>query len=171
MLLAACGDDPFLLRWQENPQEAILFSLDRPELNNPSAFNMLSRARVVIEDPTAEGRWDFAVERRGDRMVLLPPRTLGLNSLAAIVPFPGMEYADVRRAPTDTLLYITDEPVPVELGTIYVIRTHQQVTSFGSVCSYYGKVQPLEVDLLAGTLRFLHDTSPDCNNRSLVPPR
>jgi len=77
----------------------------------------------------------------------------------------------MRRAPSDTLLYVTDKPVPVELGTIYVVRTHEQIGSYGRICVYYGKLEPLEIDLQAGVLRFLQDTSPVCNNRSLLPPR
>lgn len=171
LLLSGCGDDPFLLRWTENPQEAILFALDRDELNTPAGFNMLARSTVVIEDPLAQGNWDFSIERREGRMHFLPPSILGVASRAAIVPLAGTTFEDVRRAPRDTLLYVTEEPVPAELGTIYVIRTHEQVGRFGQLCVYYGKVEPLEIDLELGTLRFLHDTSPDCNNRRLVPPR
>ena len=169
-LLSACGDDPFLLRWTENPREAVLFALDREELNTVSAFDMRVGIGVVIEDPSTEGRWDFAVERQSGQMVLLPPQVLGVLSRAAIVPLAGTQFAEVMRAPFDTLVYIDDEAIPVDLGTIYVVRTHRQPGSFGEGCVYYGKLQPLEVDFEAGTLRFLHDTSPDCNNRSLVPP-
>ena len=170
MLLVACGGDPFLVQWVENPQEAVLFALDRDELNSASAYDMLARLLVVIEDPLTEGAWDFAVERQNGRMMLLPPRVLGVQSSAALVPFPGMEFEEVRRAPPDTLLYVTDEPVPVELGTIYVVRTHEQIGRFGGLCVHYGKLEPLEIDLQAGVLRFLQDTSPVCNDRSLVPP-
>ena len=171
MFLAACDDDPFLIEWTENPQESVLFALDRDELNSPSAYNMLARLQVVIEDPVTEGRWDFAVDRQNGQMVFLTPRVLGIPSEAALVPFPGMEFEEMRRAPSDTLLYVTDKPVPVELGTIYVVRTHEQIGSYGRICFYYGKLEPLEIDLQAGVLRFLQDTSPACNNRSLVPPR
>ncbi len=170
MLLTACGDDPFLLRWQANPQEAVLLTLDRTELNTASGFNMLEGLAVVIEDPRTEGNWDFAVERQGGGMALLPPGVLGVISRSAIVPFPGVDFDEVRRAPTDTLVYVTDEAVQLQLGTTYVVRTYEQLGSFGRVCVFYGKVRPLEIDLQVGSLRFLHDTSPDCNNRNLVPP-
>jgi hypothetical protein len=171
MFLAACDDDLFLVEWTENPQEAVLFALDRDELNSPSAYNMLTRLQVVIEDPSTEGGWDFALDRQNGRMVFLTPRVLGIQSDAALVPFPGVDFEEMREAPSDTLLYVTDKPVPVELGTIYVVRTHEQIGSYGRICFYYGKLEPLEIDLQAGVLRFLQDTSPDCNNRSLVPPR
>ncbi|MEX0856350.1 MAG: hypothetical protein WD056_02155, partial [Gemmatimonadota bacterium] len=128
LLLSACGDDPFVVEWEENPREATLYALDREleSILRPSAFHMLERSGVPIEDPRAQGRWDFALERQGGELVLLAPRLLGVVSTAAIVPIPGVEFADVRVAPADTLLYISDAPVPVALGSVYVIRTHQQ---------------------------------------------
>ena len=171
LILGGCGDDPFVVRWAANPREATLFALDRPELNRPAGFNMLARSRVVIEDPLAGGNWDFSVERQGGRMVIVPPTVLGVRSKAALVPMEGTTFEDVRRAPTDTLLYISEDVVPAELGTIYVVRTHEQLGSYNRRCVYYGKVEPLEIDIVHGTFRFRHDTSPDCNNRSLVPPR
>jgi hypothetical protein len=170
--LTACGSDPFLVRWEANPQEAVIYSLDRDELNSPSGFDMLSRSAVVIENLQAAAvSWDFVLDREGGQLVLLPPRVLGVTgSRAGIVPFPDTGYEDVRRAPSDTAMYITDEPVPIEVGTIYVVRTHERVGSYGRTCVYYGKLEPLEADFDNGVFRFLQDTSPDCNNPSLVPP-
>lgn len=165
-----CDTTPFELPWEENPFEATLYSLDRAELNRPSAYDMARRARIIIEGLAAEGRWDFAVDRMGGQMVLLPPRALGVISRAAIVPIPGVEYDDVREAPSDTLAYIRDEAVPVDMGTIYVVRTHEQVGQFGQRCVFYGRIEILEIDVEDGILRFRSDTSPDCNNRKLVPP-
>ncbi len=167
---AACGEDPFLVFWQENPQEATIYSLDRDELYRPSAFDMSGRLPVVVENPLTSRQWDFALDRVDGELVLVLPRTLGITSGAGIAPIEGVEFEDVREAPEDTLLYSTVEPLSIRLGTIYVVRTRQQSGSFGSVCQHYGKMEPLEVNEEAGVLRFLHDTSPDCNNRSLVPP-
>ncbi len=167
---AACGDDPFAFRWTENPREALLYSLDRDERNRPSAFGMLQGDRVILESAAAAGRWDFAVDRRGGQVVLVPPRAMGVQSRAGIFEVPNARYDEVREAPADTALYVTREPVPVRMGSIYVIRTRQQSGVFGELCVYYGKVQPLEIDAVNGTLLFRFDTSPDCNNPALVPP-
>jgi hypothetical protein len=169
-VLAGCGDDPFLLRWQQNPREAELFALDRPELHRPQAFDMLSGRPVIVQSPDADGNWDFALDRLNGELVLRPPRTLGIRSEAAIVPFPNTRFDDLREAPSDTAVYISREPVPVRAGTTYVVRTHLQIGAFGIRCFYYGKLEPLEIDPGRGVLRFLFDTSPDCNNLRLVPP-
>jgi len=169
--LSGCGDDPFLLRWQSNPREAQLFSLDRGELNRPQAFDMLQGRSVIIQSASEDGRWDFAVDRQGDEMVFLPPRVLGISSQAGLVAYPGATFESLTEAPADTAAYRTGEPVPIREGTVYIVRTHQQIGSFGVRCFYYGKVEPLEVNREEGWLRFRFDTSPDCNNRSLIPPR
>jgi hypothetical protein len=170
-VLTACGDDPFAIDWTENPREAVLFSLARPDLNRPSAFEMLGGTSIIVENPNSGGRWDFALDTRGGNLVLLPPRSVGVLSSAAIVPLPNTDFAAVREAPADTTVYITSAPVPVQMGTTYVIRTHEQFGLFGQTCVYYGKLTPILPDPVEGILRFRFDTSPDCNNRSLVPTR
>lgn len=168
--LAGCNEDPFRIHWTENPQEQVLYALDREELNQFNGFDMIGRLRVVIEDPQTEGAWDFAVDRQGGGMVFLPPTLLGLESRAGIASIPDSEYDDVVVAPSDTLAYVSDEPVPIALGTVYVVRTRLASGGFGRVCHFFGRVEPLEIDPVAGVVRFVQDTSPDCNNRSLVPP-
>ena len=165
----ACGDDPFRINWEGNPVEATLFSLDRDELNRPSGFNMLERRTVIIESAAAEGRWDFLLDREEGNLLLVPAAAMGVDSRAGIVAVPGAAWDDVTEAPADSLVYITEEPVQAELGTIYIIRTHMQFDLFGRQCRFYGKVEPVELDGEAGILRFLHDTNPSCNDRRLVP--
>lgn len=166
---SGCGDDPFRITWEGNPGEALVYSLDREELNRPSGFNMMERRTVLVEAPTADGRWDFVLDRQDGGLVFLPPRALGVESRAAISPIPGATWEDVREAPRDSLAFVTDAPVPVVSGTIYVVRTHQQFDFFGRQCVFYGKVEAVDFDLEQGTLRFSHDTNPECNDRRLVP--
>lgn len=170
-VLSACGEDPFLFRWEEDPLEAVLYSLDREEFNRPAGFNMLEGRAIIVESAQSSGAWDFALDRQGGQLFLLSPRLLGLQSRAGIAEIPNTRYEDVREAPSDTAQYVRDRPIRVNPGSIYVVRTHEQLGSFGMVCVYYGKVEPLEINGATGVLRFKHDTSPDCNNRSLVPPR
>ncbi|TVR64397.1 MAG: hypothetical protein EA422_06640 [Gemmatimonadales bacterium] len=165
----ACGDDPFQIQWSENPAETTLYAMDRQELNRPSAFDMLQRRRVVLESPQTQGRWDFAVDRQGGSLVLLPPRALGVTSQAAIAPMPGVSFEELREAPSDTTLYITRDPVPLQVGNTYAVRTHEQRGRFGQICTYYGKLEVVGLRSEDGVLIFRHDTSPECNSRRLVP--
>lgn len=170
MLLTACGDDPFAFRWDDSPDTVRLYSLARPELNLPSGFGFFDGATYTIEAPVATGLWDLALDTRDGELVLLPPGALGISARARIAVFPNTPYGDVLEAPSDTLLYEGDDPVPVEAGTIYVIRTNVRPGSFGSACSYYAKMEPLVIDPTDGLLRFRYITSPICNSLDLIPP-
>jgi hypothetical protein len=166
----ACGDDPFAPRWTENPDTVTLYSLARPERNLISAFSFLRREPVRIESATATGTWDLAVDTRAGSIVLLPPGALGVVSRARIAPLASTTFEEVIEAPADTLLYTADEPVPVALGSVYVVRTNQYQGSFGTRCTNYAKLEPLVVDPVGGTLTFVFDASPVCNDRRLIPP-
>ena len=168
---AACGDDPFKIDWVESPDTVVRYSLARPDLNKVSGFDFYNRYALVVEDAESTGNWDFAVGTRNGRIVLLPPGALGVTSKARVAALKGRTFADVTEAPADTLLYEARNPVPVELGTIYVWRTRQGYGSFGRVCVYYAKMEALAVDPAAGTLQFVFDSSRVCNDRSLIPPK
>ena len=168
--LAACGDDPFLFPWEASPDTVLLYSLARPELNLESAFNFNDRRKVRVEAATATGTWDLAVDTRGGRLVFLPPGALGVSSKARVTALPGMSFDEVLDAPTDTAVYSQFDPLPVEMSTIYVVRTGRSPGIFGTSCSYYAKLEPLIIDVAGGTLTFKFDASPVCNSLRLVPP-
>jgi len=167
-----CDDDLFRIDWEENPDTVSLFSLARPELNLLSGFDFISRTPVRIESPTATGRWDMVLDTQDGGLVLLPPGAVGVpGSKARIIPMGSVPFEDVRRAPSDTTLYVGDEAVPVQLGHVYVIRTREQAGLYGQRCVYYGKLEPLTQDPVEGILSFLFDVSPVCNSRKLYPPK
>ena len=166
----ACDDDLFRIKWEENPDTAFLYSLARPELNLLSGFDFISRVPVKIESPNATGQWDVVLDTQGGDLVFLTPEAIGIGaSKAGIATMEGMDFAEVRRAPADTTRYVVDAPVPVEVGTVYVVRTRQQSGLYGQRCVYYGKFEPLEKDAVSGTLSFVFDVSPVCNSRKLFP--
>lgn len=166
-----CDGDPFAFDWDETPDTVFLYSLARPELNLESGFAFLQGLRVRIEDPLATGAWDAAVDTRGGELVLLPPGALGVNGTARIATIGGMALEDVTEAPADTLVYVANTPVPLAMGTIYIVKTNRQPGNFGSSCVYYAKLEPVILDVAGGTLTFRHVTNPVCNSRDLVPPR
>jgi hypothetical protein len=164
-----CGDDPFAIRWVEAPDTVLLYSLVRPEQNLFSGFSFINRTPVRIEAPSATGTWDVVVDTRGGEIVLLPPGALGVDSKARITSMQGMTFEEVIEAPEDTLLYTADQ-MPMTLGTVYVVKTSQYQGSFGTRCSNYAKLEPLIIDPMGGTLTFVYDASPVCNDRRLIPP-
>ena len=168
--LVACDDDPFAFDWDPTPDTVLLYSLARPELNLVSAFAFRQRTPIRVETAGSTGSWDAAVDTRDGRIVLLPPGALGVVGAARITTLEGFELEDVRRAPSDTLVYVADEPVPVDMGNVYVVKTNRSSGSFGSSCVYYAKLAPVEIDPDGGTLRFEFVTNPVCNSQDLVPP-
>lgn len=165
-----CGDDLFEPRWFSNPEEATIYSLAIPELNLPTVFNFVQRTALRIESAQAVGRWDLALDTQDGGLVFLPPGALDVQSRARITVLPDTTFDEVRVAPADSTLYSAEEPVPVALGNVYVVRTRQVTGSFGRPCVYYAKLEPLSMDVEAGRLTFLFDSSPVCNDRRLVPP-
>lgn len=165
----ACGEDPFRVRWEVNPTEATLFSLAQPDVNLPSAFDFVGRRTVQIESAAATGRWDIAVDGNGIAMFLLPPGALGVTSRAGIATIPGASFDEVREAPSDTTRYASAQAVPLELGSVFVVRTRQEQNQWGQVCVFYAKLEPLEINATDGIVTFVFDASPECNNRRLVP--
>lgn len=169
LTLVACDDDPFRIDWEVAPDTILLYSLARPELGLPSAYNFNRRQFIEIEAPGATGSWDLALDTQDDELVFLVPGAMGLTSRARIATLDGIAFEDLREAPADSSAYVSDVPVPVELGPIYVVQTGE-TTSRGIRCVYYAKLEALESDVELGTLRFVYDSNPVCNSRDLVPP-
>ena len=168
--LSACGDDPFAFPWTSRPDTVLLYSLARPELNLEAAYDFHNELRIRVEAANATGSWDVALDTRGGQLVLLPPGALGITSKASVAVIPGVSFADVLDAPEDTVAYTRSEAVPVEMGTVYVVKTAQSPGIFGTACSYYAKLEPLVIDVEGGTLTFIVEASPVCNSRRLIPP-
>jgi hypothetical protein len=103
-------------------------------------------------------------------LVFLPPGAFNIASTARITELPGVDFGDVTRAPRDTTIYSGEAPVPVRSSSVYVVRTSESIGAFGTRCVYFAKLQPLEIDPEGGTLRFVFDSNPVCNDLRLVPP-
>ena len=172
VVVSACGDDPFAIRWELQADTVLLYSLARtqPNLDSGFSFRRGDIGPVRIEAATATGTWDVALDTRGGQLVLLPPGALGVPSRARVTALPGMSRLDVLEAPSDTTVYSADEPVVVESGTVYVIRTDRAIGAFGTRCVYYARLEPVVIDVAGGTLTFVYDASPVCNSLRLIPP-
>ena len=168
--LTGCGENIFETKWTEpDVGTALIYSLARPELNLPSAFDFVNRRTVEIHMPTATGVWDLLLDTQDGELVFLPPGALDIESEALVLKLPDMAFDDVLKAPKDTTLYSRDMPVSVEMSSVYVVRTHQGPNRFGVLCYYFGKLQPLAVDLASGSVEFEYDVSTLCDDRGLIP--
>ena len=150
-------DDPYAIDWEESPDTAFIYSLARPELNLPSAYDFLGQVPLRVEAPPSTGRWDLALDTQGGELVFLPPGALGVGSAARLARIPNTTWDEVIYAPSDSTQYI------------YVLRTHTSRGYYGMSCVYYGRIKPVEIDVDVGLLRFLYDVSPVCNSLRLIP--
>lgn len=168
-MVTGCGDDPFVRGWEVDVDTVTLFSLQRPELDIPTAFGFRDRLPIQIEDPTASGQWDLAVDTQGDVLVFLPPGALNINSRARIARLTGATFETLAEAPRDTTRFSATEPVPISTGTVYVVRTGERVFS-GIRCIFFAKLEPVEIDVETGFVEFFFDVNPNCNDDALIPP-
>ncbi len=171
LFAAGCGDEILGVQdWTPVPDTATIYSLARPEFDLVSAFNFHSRTPVRLESPDAATFWDVALDTRGGNLVLLPPGALGVASRGRILQLTGMTFANVVEAPSDTLLYSATQPLPIVLNGLYIIKSDVRATEFGGSCAFYAKMTPIALDAAAGSMTFVYDGSPICNDRRLIPP-
>ena len=168
--LFGCGSDPFAVRWVSDLDTVRLYALSHPEPNLFSGYDFFPRAAVRIEAPRTGDAWDLAVDTLDGEFVWLPPGALGVYSSAGLATLESETFESATRAPADTARYAKGAPVPIRTGTVYVIRTRKHPGFFGTNCNYYGKIEPLAINIPSGWIVFRFDVSRACNNRDLVPP-
>lgn len=115
-------------------------------------------------------QWDFAVRIRDGELVLVPAAVVGIpNSRAGVTrALEGETFESVREAPPQ-VTFLTDTVIVMETGSVYAARSRDVPTTFGGACTYYAKLQPLEVDVATGALRF-QIVSNQCGDPRLVAP-
>lgn len=164
--LAAC-DDPLSSRRQpvpEEPARATLFTLEDRSLRDPAAFDLAS-AREVRPDQSPG--WDFALGRGSDGELQFLPRTLVFSSHSSA----GLQRLDFAFEEVDAAPgggYVVDEPVTVEEGAVYAVRSRDDPRVRTS-CFRYMKMEVLNVDRDEGRVTMLYLINPNCGRRTLVP--
>ncbi|MEJ2502960.1 MAG: hypothetical protein P8177_06530 [Gemmatimonadota bacterium] len=143
-----------------------LYSLARPEYTGfYSAFDFFSPTRVVVEQAKlgAVTDFDMAFSEMDGQFVMLPA---GIFQTFDITPGMiridgGVAFDEYDEAPSDG--YVTDEPVPLEVDALYVVRSRAVQLSSGP-CTRYGKFQVKTLDP-EGTVEFRFLRNNRCNDR------
>ncbi len=169
-VLSSCGG-PTTPRWAALPDTVILYSLALSAPHLPNAFSFHQQTSYQVENPNSTGLWDVALDTRNGHLVLVPPLVLNIYSGAGVAAMPGVNFDDLALAPKDSTLYVKDAPIPLETGMVYAIRTAESLGVYGQVCVYFAKMEALQIDASAGTLKFVSEDNPTCNDRRLVPPK
>lgn len=172
-VLSACSDPYGPLEWDATPDTATIWSASRPDLlGKPAAFDFaLGPQPVFVESLNATNAWDVVLVEAGGRLALAPASYFaGQGSRAAIAVRANTTLDNVTRAPSDTTAYVRT-PVPLEAGTVYVIRTRTDVCQGGySTGTRYAKLRPISIDEATGAFTFELVRNPYCSNRNFIPP-
>lgn len=166
MLLSVTCSDDFGLPPAQSPNVVdtlTMFAIEGTAIGAPSALN-LPLGVLVRTDRSAD--FDVALNFVAEGPVLLPTGAMGFSEESAIrrmtVPF-----EEVRVAPSSG--YITDEPVPVAAGDVFVVRS-RPLRCFGNTrLFYYGKLGVLGVDAGARTVTLQVLVDRNCAFRGLEP--
>jgi hypothetical protein len=168
LLLAACqGDiwgrfDPVMY--------TDTFELAAPSANHaavPTALDVTASGGVIrggrfperLRD--ADEGWDVAVRVRDGELTFVPPTALGFPSRAGVTrALAGQTFEGLSEVPGGARV-MRDSAVVVQRGAVYVVRSRDVPGIYGS-CYQFAKVQPLDADPVAGTVRVQVSTNERC---------
>jgi hypothetical protein len=172
LFTAACDDAFGPGTWDATPDTVTLYSASRAEYVGFSSVVDITTVPVgalPLEAAGVTGNWDFALTEGPAGLELAPASVFaGLDSRARIAVIANTTLDAVRQAPRDTAQY-SAQPVPIEAGNVYVVRSRR--TSCTGASGYrYAKLRSVEIDETAGVYRFEIVRNPYCDNRSFIPP-
>ncbi|MBV9772948.1 MAG: hypothetical protein JO040_03320 [Gemmatimonadetes bacterium] len=137
----------------------------------PSAVDVVSFSGGAIgggrfpERPLEAEQWDFTVRLRNGSFAFYPRAAVGVAGNRAGITQPmDTPFDDVREAPASSR-FVMDSAVVVRQGATYVVRSR----IYSSPCFEYARVQPLELNAAAGTVKLQVATSATCQDTRLVP--
>lgn len=128
------------------------------------------------EIPTDPINWDLLIREDGGVLYFVPPAAVDFDSRAAVTePITDRTLDEIEEAPGfDGFATRTEEGsttpipmrVPIQAGARYVVRS-RTTPACGS--PQFSKMEVLELDVAAQTVRLLVVTNARCNDRRLVP--
>ena len=163
--LPGCSDDPIGIPVPDEPSEATIADFRNAPVVEPSAFSLIL-LDVVRTDQLS--RWDFVFAFDDDGTAELFPRAAVLDEPAAFssgLQVVNTTFEGLTEAPESG--YVTDEPVPVQVGDVLAVVSEPECGSFNF--RRFGKLEILEIEPVRGTLAFKYLANPNCENRSLIP--
>lgn len=163
--LAGC-DDPLeniLGPVPDEPTTVTLYEFGSSSLRQPSAFDAIGGSAVRTDQSAG---WDLLLSDGGSGMEFRPRSIVLEVSSAAGLQRVEAEFGALDMAPSSG--YVTDEPVPVEAGAVYALRSRED-PQFGGSCLRYRKMEIVSVDAAGGEVTLRSLGNPNCGRRTLVP--
>ena len=165
IVAAGCGssNEPTTVPLPSEPSESELVNFSGDDLLDPSAFDILDAANARTDQVPG---WDFVFQVGPDTTTLRPRSDVTTDSAASGLQHVPVSFEELNQAPSDG--YITDEPVPIQVGDVLAGRSRRDPI-FSVRCLRYGKFEVLEIDVTAGTVQLLHLVNPNCEQTGLIP--
>lgn len=168
-LLSACEDSGFLA--------TLILSADTTVIGLPAGNAEGSAIDIVrssgdfdlVRNPerlTDAEQWDLALRSTPAGLVFRPFTPVASSLRGAGITVSGRSFAELDKAPRGTSAYGTD-PVPVTLNGVYLLRS-RQFLSGSSLCVKYAKLQVLEINQAASTVRFGLVINEGCDDERLA---
>jgi hypothetical protein len=175
VVLAACDDPNAGLFEPVIREDTVDLAAPLVDPAIPTALDVAYAASVIRgrypELVSDAEEWDFAIRRENGEILLVPAQVFGFRnpiggaSSAAIVAS-NRAFDEVIEAPGRADLE-SDTMMPIREGNVYVVRSRRTAASFGG-CENYAKVQPLDVDVAAGTVKLRIVGNARCNDPRLA---
>ncbi|MEE8521585.1 MAG: hypothetical protein V3U63_09445 [Gemmatimonadota bacterium] len=148
LIVGACSDDPtFQFPVPEEPLESDLFDLATGPVGEPSALDVVSGRGNGLPRPVRveqSEQWDIAFGMSDQGAEWLPRGVFeGLPISSGIVQVPGT-FESVTNVPGNSEEYIDDEPVSIEVGAVYAVRSRADPV-LSLPCHIFGKIGVLSV--------------------------
>lgn len=142
-----------------------LYALSGTPPATPSAYSILGVPAAVRTDQTTGFDFAFDIDTAGHAL-LLPTGAVGLGKQSGIriesVPFDA-----ITDAPTSGFADSTAERVSI--ATVATIRSRPTQCTFGALVYQYAKLQVLDVDSTARSIKFQILVDQNCGYRGLQP--
>jgi hypothetical protein len=177
LVLGACQDAAF---GRLDPQMAVdsAITIAAPQaaqtgLPMPSALDVTASGGIIrggrfperVQD--ANLGWDVAVRVRDGQLVFIGSTGLGNPNRAGITPpLAGVTLQTLRDIPGG-VSFETTNPVPVQVGAVYAVRSREFSTGFGA-CLQYAKLQVVQADVTTGRVSMHVETNERCYDTRLV---
>jgi hypothetical protein len=165
-VVSSCSDpfSQFLGDVPLEPTTVELTDFRTASLQAHTAFDVVG-SRTVRIDQT--GGWDYLFEIGESGTLQLTPFATVSNQFSEA----GLQHVDktfegLRNAPSSG--YVIDQPTEVTEGDVLAAISRRDPSVRGR-CRYYAKIEILEIDEAARTIRFMHLINPNCEDRVLIP--
>lgn len=169
--LSCGGDLNFDFPRPAQPLETTLYDLVAGPVDRPSGFDVVAgRGRGLPRSVRVDqsGEWDVAFALLDGQAVWLPRGFFESAKPSAGIVELNRAFDEILEAPADRELFERENPVPVSVGSVYVIRSRND-PALNLPCRLFAKlgVEAIEGDPVRVRFRYLWN--PNCDQRNLTP--